>query len=263
MAGRSEIEAIYYYKTEWLKDAVGKETHARGVEILGEARQRNLIAAYQVRKVEESFPTDAEERAFLDRLRTFASHRGIGLGRLFGSNKHHFAWLPSRFLLISQNDRWLEVFPCELEGGHVEPEDFLEAFLKGEAWTLGSRRRGKQSSVHERIVKHLAAHPETLESGLRLEDRDVFVSAGFERGSLDLLFRDSAQRFLIVEVKVKSSELDKATGQLRRHQRLFAEMNHIEPARIRIMIACADVPESRFSEFMQGGIECFVVSRPL
>ena len=118
------------------------------------------------------------------------------------------------------------------------PEDFLESFLAGEPWTLGSRRRGGVDSMHEQIVKQIAACPDILEPGLRLQARDVFVSVEFERGYIDLLFRDRDDRFLIVGVKVKASELDKAAGQLFRHRRLFAEMNSIVPARIRIALAC-------------------------
>lgn len=259
----SELDASYYYKPEWLKDAQSQSAHARCIELLSQVRQRGLISSYLALTVNEWFATYAEERIVLDKLREFATRRGIGLGRLFGSNKNHFAWFPSRSLIISKHEQWLEVLPCELEGGYVEPEDFLVALLEGTAWTLGSHRRGKESSVHEQIVRHLAAHPETLEPGLSFAGRDVFVSGEIERGYLDLLFRDSDGRFLIVEVKVKASELDKATGQLRRHRRLFAEMNHVDPVRVRLALACLDIPTTRKAEFEEAAISCFPVSLSL
>ena len=58
------------------------------------------------------------------------------------------------------------VFPCELEKGYVEPEDFLESLLKREPWTLGGVERRKRVKRHDRIADHLAANPDLLEPGL-------------------------------------------------------------------------------------------------
>jgi len=76
-------------------------------------------------------------------------------------------------------------------------------------------------------------------------------------GAIDLLFLDGAGRFLIVEVKVKPEELDKAVGQLRRHARLYVETFHIEAARLRLAVACFYIPPSRIAEFAEIGITCF------
>jgi hypothetical protein len=66
-------------------------------------------------------------------------------------------------------------------------------------------------------------------------------------------------RYLIVEVKVKASELDEGIGQLGRHRRLFAEMNHLEPGCIRRLLACPDIPKARFPELREAGIEWLIV----
>lgn len=71
------------------------------------------------------------------------------------------------------------------------------------------------------------------------------------------LFVDHADRFLLVEVKVKPEELDKAVGQLRRHARLYVETFHIEPARLRLAVACPFIPPSRVAEFAEIGISSF------
>jgi hypothetical protein len=254
-----DIGIEYYHRPEWCQDTAGADAHARCIELLSELKARQLIDRYQARTAAESFSADAE-RDLLRRLRHFASARGIRLGRRFGSNKHHFSWLPARFLIVSRAARWLAVFPCELESGYVMPEDYLESLLTGEPWTIGSRSRNGADTAHERIVKQLASQPDLLERGLRFEARDVFVSAGDERGYIDLLFRDSEDRFLIVEVKVGPTELDKATGQVRRHRRLFAEMNSIDSARIRIALACPEIPLARLAEFQELAIGCFVVA---
>ena len=78
-----------------------------------------------------------------------------------------------------------------------------------------------------------------------------------EGGSIDLLFLDAAGQFLIVEVKVKPEELDKAVGQLRRHARLYVQTFHIEAARLRLAVACPYIPPSRVDEFAEIGIRCF------
>jgi len=72
-----------------------------------------------------------------------------------------------------------------------------------------------------------------------------------------LLFLDRAGLFLIVEVKVKQEEPDKAVGQLRRHARLYAETFHIEAARLRLAVACPDILPARIAEFAKIGITCF------
>ena len=63
------------------------------------------------------------------------------------------------------------VFPCELENGYVEPEDFLESLLKGEPWALGGVERRKRGKPHDRLADHLAANPDLLEPGLIIRAR--------------------------------------------------------------------------------------------
>lgn len=88
-------------------------------------------------------------------------------------------------------------------------------------------------------------------------------STSGEGGSIDLLFLDSAGLFLIVEVKVKQEELDKAVGQLPRHARLYAETFHIEASRLRLAVACPDILPTRIAEFAEIGIVCFPLPRYL
>ncbi len=111
---------------------------------------------------------------------------------------------------------------------------------------------------HDRPADHVAANPDLLEPGLTLRGKEIAVSStSGEGGSVDLLFLDGAGRFLIVEVKVKPEELDKAVGQLRRHARLYVEAFHIEAARLRLAVACFYIPPSRIAEFAEIGITCF------
>jgi hypothetical protein len=60
-----------------------------------------------------------------------------------------------------------------------------------------------------------------MATAFRGKEAAVSSTSG-EGGSIDLLFLDGSGRFVIVEVKLKPEELDKAVGQLRRHARLTA-----------------------------------------
>jgi hypothetical protein len=56
--------------------------------------------------------------------------------------------------------------------------------------------------------------------------------------------------------------VDEAIGKLGRHRRLFAEMNHIEMNGVRRLLACPDIPEARFEELREAGIEWRIVRLP-
>jgi hypothetical protein len=93
---------------------------------------------------------------------------------------------------------------------------------------------------------------------LTFRGKEVLVSSwSGEAGSIDLLFRDAAGRFLIIEVKMKPEELDKAAGQLKRHARLYGESFHVDTAQLRLGVACPYIPQARVGEFAEIGIACF------
>jgi len=264
MAGSALPNIDYYFRRERLSDDGGELTHARIVGDLTPAKAAGLLCDFRVIEHAEAFPTQADESAVLKRLREFATVKKIGLGRQFGSNKYHFSWFPSHALLVSVGSQLRNVFPCELENGYVEPEAFLESLLKREPWAVGGVERRKRVKRHDRIADHLAANPDLLEAGLTFRGAEIAVSSiSGEGGSIDLLFLDSAGRFLIVEVKVKQEELDKVVGQLRRHARLYVETFHIEAARLRLAVACPDILPARIAEFAEIGITCFPLPRHL
>jgi hypothetical protein len=264
MTEREQPHIDYYFRRERLNDDGGERVHARLVGDLAAAKAGGLLRDFSVIERGEAFPTQADESAMLKRLREFSMVKKIGLGRQFGSNKYHFSWFPSHALLVSVGTELRNVFPCELENGYVEPEDFLESLLKREPWTLGGVERRKRVKRHDRIADHLAINSDLLESGLTFRGAEIPVSStSGEGGSIDLLFLDSAGLFLIVELKVKQEELDKAVGQLRRHKRLYAETFHIEAARLRLAVACPDILPARIAEFAEIGITCFPLPRCL
>jgi len=261
MAGSGQPHIDYYFRRERLSDDRGERAHARIVGDLTRAKAGGLLCDFRVLEHAAAFPTEADERSALKRLREFAMVKKVGLGRRFGSNGTHFGWFPARALLVSVGNELRNVFPCELENRYVEPEDFLESLLKREPWAMGGVERRKRVKRHDRLADHLAANPDLLEPGLTLRGKEILVSStSGEGGSIDLLFLDGAGRFLIVEVKVKPEELDKAVGQLRRHARLYVETFHIEAARLRLAVACPYIPPPRIAEFAEIGLVCFSLS---
>jgi hypothetical protein len=264
MPEREQPHIDYYFRRERLNDKGAERVHARLVGSLTAAKAGGLLCDFRVIEHGEAFPTPADESAVLKRLREFAMVKKVGLGRQFGSNKYHFSLFPSHALLVSMGGELRNVFPCELENGYVDPEAFLESLLKREPWAVGGVERRKRVKRHDRIADHLAANPGILEPGLTFRGAEIPVSSiSGEGGSIDLLFLDSAGLFLIVEVKVKQEELDKAVGQLRRHKRLYAETFHIEAARLRLAVACPDILAARIAEFAEIGITCFALPRYL
>jgi len=216
-----------------------------------------MVDMFEVRELREAFEREPEGRDLLQQLRELAMRSKIKVR--FGSRKYPYEWFPLQFLLVYRSGVLCQAFPSILEGGYVQPEDFLEHLLAGEPWTLGGRRKSRARD-HDRIVEHLIANPDVLEPGITFLGAEHPVSStSGEVGFLDLLFRDLHSRYVIVEVKVKASELDEGIGKLGRHRRLFAEMNHIERARIRRLLACPDIPEGRCEELREAGIEWRIV----
>jgi len=261
-SGQPHID--YYFRRERLSDDGGQRVYARLVGDLTAAKAGGLVCDFRVVEHGKAFPTQADESAMLKRLREFAMVKKVGLGRQFGSNKYHFSLFPSHALLVKVGNELRNVFPCELENEYVEPEDFLESLLRREPWAMGGVERRKRVKRHDRIADHIAANPDLLEPGLTFRGAEIAVSStSGEGGSIDLLFLDSKGLFLIVEVKVKQEELDKAVGQLRRHKRLYAETFHIEASRLRLAVACPDILPARIAEFAEIGITCFPLPRYL
>ena len=253
----SGLRIVYGYKAAVLTDSALERVHTRILVQLKEAKIRAMIDSFEVREQREAFEREVEGKMLLRQIREFAMRCKIKVR--FGSRNYPYEWFPLQFLLVYRVVELCQAFPCVLEGGYVQPEDFLEHFLSGEPWTLGARRESRGRD-HDRIVEYLIANPDVLEPGLTFLGAEHPVSdASGETGFLDLLFRDRENLHLIVEVKVKACQIDEAIGTLGRHRRLFAEMNHIEPTRIRRLLACPDIPESRFPELREASIEWRIV----
>ncbi len=253
------MHLAYYFRKTLLSTADGAVRHERARALLARLQAECRTTEFLVEDADVAFATKAVQRKLFDRLRGFATRHKVALAQLFGSRKHGFCYLPSEFLLVSEGDALREVLPCQMGQKEVSVLEYLEALARGRPWTTSSAR-GTEGRKHAAIVARIVHNPGILEPGLRLRGQNVQVSRDFgELGFVDLLFEDGAGRPLLVEIKVEPPELDKAIGQILRHQYLFAHQNSIPKDSVRVGIACPFIrwPWSAICE--EHGISCFSI----
>lgn len=245
----------YYYSADWIRsDAV--EPHERICEIFRKLSESRRVATASISTHEAAFPTTKAKADLFAMLEKFALEHSIGLARVFGSRRHGFSYLPPQFLLAYRDSRLAHVFPCQISRVEVDVIDALERFASGQAWAITSKK-ARSNREHEALVAKVKTNPEVLENGLRFQGTNVAVSRSFsERGFVDIVFQTRDEGYLLVEVKVTGSELDKAVGQILRHRDLFIEQHDLHPDRVRVAIVCPVMPAS-FARMCGGlGVQC-------
>jgi len=251
----------YFYNREHSDQDRWAAQHKSIQAALRRLQETARIHEYGVQEHKEAFPTGEDEREFFKQLADFSLRHHVALAQIFGSRKHGFSYLPPQFLLVYSAGQLAEVFPCRVGNTEISILDFLARLEKGEAWTSTSYRVGKKSK-HEEMIERILDNPATLEAGLTLHGKSVHVSQGFgEVGIIDLVFLDKSGTYLLVEVKVKPDEIDKAIGQVLRHRDLFARQNFLERNKLRIGIACPFIPVQARAICEAAGIEAFELSK--
>lgn len=252
------LKLAYYFRHSDRSES--PETHDRICGILSDFRRAGRVVEAVVADQESAFPTEADRQRLLDTLRDFAMRHQVGLRRAFGSRREGFWYLPPHFLLVRDGDELREVFPCNVGGQDIDVLDFLERLARGEAWTTRSAT-WREGGRHRQLVDRLVNDPSGLEPGLVLQGLNVPVSQGFgERGLIDVVFRRADGGYLLVEVKGKPEELDKAIGQILRHRRLFAAQNRLSEGQVAMAIACAFIPAEARQICEAIGIRCLELS---
>jgi hypothetical protein len=226
-------------------------------EVLKELHTASRIQEFTVREHGEAFSTGADKERLFEMLRDFSLQHHVGLARPFGSRKRGFWYLPPEFLLVYVNGELCEVFPCRINHADIEPLQFLDTLVLGEAWTITSSSR-REKGDHKDLMDQIVRSPEILEVDLALLGTNVLVSAGFgEWGYIDIVFRDKSKSYLLVEVKVTATENDKAIGQIMRYKHLFEGQNALDPNVVRIGIACPLISKQHQHICKTLGITCF------
>ncbi|MFQ5853212.1 MAG: HTH domain-containing protein [Candidatus Binatia bacterium] len=232
------MKIIYYFDGGLVEGAI----HENVCRILRELQECARVTDIVIADHREAFAAESERQKLLEDLSDFSMRRQVGLARVFGSRRHGFWYLPPQFLLVYEGDGLREVFPCKVGGRDIEILDFLKHFASGEAWTTRSSA-WREGGRHRELVDRLSSDPSSLELGLTLKGLNVPVSRGFgERGLIDAVFQKADGGYLLVEVKGKPEELDKAVGQILRHRQLFAAQNSLDERRVDVAIACPFIP---------------------
>jgi|SRR5579883_513699 len=248
------IQIAYYYR----KSVLDAARHDSIRNLLSRLQGAGRITAV-VADADAAFSNEQSKAELFGRLRDFAMCRKAGLSRIFGSRRQGFWYLPPQFVLVWEGETLREVFPCQIGDSQVEPLEYLESVERSEPWTVRSGA-GMEGKKHKALVAQILAQPDLLEPGLTCHGQNVQVSQDFgELGYIDLMFGDREDRTLLVEVKVRPDELDKAIGQIQRHCYLFAKQNRVEESSIRIGIACPFIPDSCRAICARAGISCFEI----
>lgn len=254
------MELQYYYNQKMISDPRISEKHRRILFLLDNLKLAGKISGLVIYEINNTFDDKTLRQSFLNNLRDFSMRHHVGLGHIFGSRRYGFTYLPSQFLLVMDNGELREVFPCEINGIEKGIAEFLEALKQGLPWTryvVPATRKTKHEEIAEKIIQN----SNMLEDGLYFEGRNVQVSQDFgELGYIDLIFRDKGNRFLLIEVKVKPEEIDKAIGQIMRHRKLFIKQNLVTSESVRIAIACPYISLLQREICDEAGITCFQIA---
>ncbi len=249
----------YYYQETLFTTPEGNAQHQQICDLLSQLHATGRFSKYVIREAEAEFPNEEARQALFAQLREFAARHKVALARTFGSRRHGFCYLPAQFLLVREDNALREVFPCQI-GDEVQPLEYLRQIAANRPWTTRSAK-GMEGKKHAALIAQIVAKPDILEPGLTLRGTNVQVSRDFgELGFVDLVFNDCDGAPLLVEVKVEPDELDKATGQILRHRKLFATQNRIPEPSIRIGVACPYIPSQYRSVFQSVGISWFELS---
>jgi hypothetical protein len=249
----------YLYRPSLLTESERRASHQNVRAALATLEQRNSWLSQQ-QDVDQLYPTYQAQRSLIEKLnlREFAMRRKVSLGRVFGSRRSHFSWLPPQVLLVYVEEKLAEVFPCRIGDQEIDPLEFLECTISGKPWTSRSGG-GMEGKTHKLLVARILQDSGLIETGLAFQGRDVQVSQDGEVGYVDLVFQTADDRSLLVEVKVGADELAKAIGQILWHRQLFATQNNIARDRVRVAICCQYLPSHFKAVCAQNGIECFEI----
>jgi hypothetical protein len=151
-------------------------------------------------------------------------------------------------LLAKSKERLVYVFPCligETYFGVLRGIEYLKANLPSLPPISGQM----EDEITERVLRDI----ERFEKGLALVGRELETSAGLA----DLVFADTQDRRLIVEVEREADE--HALGQVLRLSAAYEKKFGLTRDRVRAMIACVRIHEFIRDAAERAGVEIWVV----
>jgi len=161
----------------------------------------------------------------------------------------------NNFMVIFKNGAPYQTFPYK-KGKRIYSVTYgLEQMLK-EDYDIKKMKdsvdRSDYKFTERDLQKLLATYPHLIEDNLTYIDLEVDV----EGGSIDCVFRDKDDMYLIIETKLKAS--DQLTGQILRYANTF--MKNYQQDAIRKGIACVEIDRKRIETFKELGIETFKIN---
>ncbi|MHA1799505.1 MAG: endonuclease NucS domain-containing protein [Candidatus Helarchaeota archaeon] len=181
-----------------------------------------------------------------------ATNSKVQVSRLFRTHSKRFKI--DNFIVIFKNDNPHQVFPCSRENKTFSVIDGLRQFLKKDFDIKEVKKSGFQKEIKFKewdLQKLLASYPELIEDGLKFINLEVEV----EGGSIDCVFKDKNDCYLIIETKLKAT--DQLTGQILRYATTFMKEYQVE--NVRKGIACIEINLKRIETFKELGIEIFKI----
>ncbi len=133
-------------------------------------------------------------------------------------------------LLVEKDGVAIDVFPKRTEDQYSDVRRGLLQVLE-RGIEVGEILHSPEGLARTRLV----TNPSAIETGLEVLGEEVSVQAG----KIDILLRDMANQFLVVELKREAT--DAAIGQVLRLSASLAQRESITPASVRKMIICARI----------------------
>jgi hypothetical protein len=133
-------------------------------------------------------------------------------------------------LLIEKDELLIDVFPRRLEDQYVNVGEGLVGMLE-----QGIELKRAVFSPEDIARSRLVTNPDVIEGGLKSVGEEVSVEAG----KIDVLLRDGANRFLVVELKREAT--DATIGQVLRLTASLARRENQPSNSLRKMIVCARI----------------------
>lgn len=220
-------------------------------DLLEKVKEKHQID-YQI--VTSNLLSEAEIEVILDQIRIASqrakvrvSSKGGGPLPISRSKQLNLNQIP--ILLVIEHGRPWNIFPNEKggKGQRHEIHSYLERLLE-----LDEIEEFEQQSLSEEdICRILANFPSMIEDNLKYKSREVEV----EGGVIDMVFVDSKDSHLLVEIEIKGT--DAAIGQVSRFPIPYAKKFSISHEKIRKVIVCVEISESRIVACRENNIEVY------
>jgi hypothetical protein len=144
------VVAEYHFVRDQVASESWADGHKRVLGLLVLAANAGCVAKVERHERDSALPANDRDEALLKECRWFAMTHHVAI-RL-GSRRNRYGWFPPQLLILRSGSEMLAVLPCEIEGQPIEVEQFLQAILRGEAWTTVSSKPRKEVACPDSLL---------------------------------------------------------------------------------------------------------------